>query len=105
MTAEPAEDYTQIGLPSRADMPGAYCMQIKLVRHAKNRLRLPQRRHAVNEDDVLRAVSSPAVVTESVGARRNHWLRLGERWLRVTVKLEDAVMLVVTVTLRRKGPV
>ncbi len=49
-------------------------------------------------------VRAPERVTDSILGRRNYWGRYGESYLRVTIAEEEEALVVVTVTIRRKGP-
>jgi len=46
----------------------------------------------------------PDTITASIASRTNLWKQLPDGWLRVTVKVEAAGTLVVTITRRKRGP-
>jgi hypothetical protein len=50
------------------------------------------------------AIEAPNRVTPNIHARTNAWKQLGDRWLRATYTTEAGDVVVVTITLRRRGP-
>lgn len=73
---------------------------VRLTRHARNRLRLWH----LADDVIIDAIASPDIVTPSVRGRGNAWKLSDGRWIRVTFIDEGAEIVVVTVTIRRRGP-
>ncbi len=72
----------------------------RLTRHAKNRLR----RWDIQEAQIAEALNRPEKKTEGRVGRFHAWTRAEARWLRVTYVAEPAGLVVITVTLRRRGP-
>ncbi len=75
-------------------------MDVVLSRHAKNRMRMWD----VSLADVLGAIDAPDVQTPSRHGRQSAWHYSRGRWLRVTYIDEAEIRVVVTVTVRRRGP-
>lgn len=79
-------------------------MQIKWIRHAKNRLRSLKAYEGLTENDVLKAIKAPVAITPSIHGRKNLWQPFRNKWLRITVIMEESAITIITVTVRRKGP-
>lgn len=73
---------------------------IRLTRHARNRMRLWQ----LTETEVTEALRHPEQVTPSSHGQRHAWKQTAQGWLRVTYAEEDETFIVITVTVRRRGP-
>ncbi len=73
---------------------------IHLTRHARNRMRLWH----LTEADVTRVLTQPDRVTPSRHERQHAWQQTASGCLRVTYAEEGGIRVVVTVTVRRRGP-
>jgi hypothetical protein len=94
--ADPA--HTGRVYPKRS-INGEVCM-IRFTRHARNRMRLWRLTEAV----VTEALRQPDQVTPSSQGQRHAWKQHAAGWLRVTYSQEDQTLMVITVTVRRRGP-
>lgn len=74
--------------------------QLYFVRHARNRLRYWK----LTRSDVEHALSEPDRVTPSKSGRFNAWKRTEYGWLRITYIDEVDRRVIITVTVRDKGP-
>jgi hypothetical protein len=70
------------------------------TRHARNKMRW----YRVSLEDVKRCIDVPEVKTVGSSGKINCWTKLGKNFLRVTVTEEGNRLIVITVTIRRKGP-
>jgi hypothetical protein len=70
------------------------------IRHARNKVR----RWQIPLDDIEQSIMHPDATRQSVGDRVNYWRRWRDAWLRVTILEESDRTVVITVTLRGKGP-
>jgi len=70
---------------------------VRFTRHARNRMRW----YAVSQEA---AVRSPDATTAGNGQRVNYWRRLDASFLRVTAVEEIESIVIITVTLRSRGP-
>jgi hypothetical protein len=73
---------------------------IRLTRHARNRMRL----YHVTPAEVTNALRQPDGVTPSSSGAQHAWKQIPRGWLRVTSIQEGQYTLVITVTVRRRGP-
>jgi hypothetical protein len=73
--------------------------RIKYTRHARNRMR----RHRISEIEVESAMRSPEHLTSSIEGRMNAWVKLPDRFLRVTYKEENGELAVITAVKKKKG--
>jgi Domain of unknown function (DUF4258) len=73
---------------------------IRFTRHARNRMRLWR----LTEAEVTEALRTPDQVTPSSHGERHAWKQTARGWLRVTSVQEDETFVVITVTVRRRGP-
>src|ERR671923_2490014 len=89
-----------MSLPADGGM-GDYGMPtIRYTRHARNRMRLWH----LTEADVMELLTQPDCVTPSRQGREHVWKQPHGGWLRVTSIQEGQTTVVVTVTVRRRGP-
>ncbi len=65
---------------------------LKFTRHAKNRMRL----HKIKESEVESAINKPDFIESSSEGKLNAWLKVPEKYLRVTYKQESDKILVIT---------
>jgi hypothetical protein len=70
------------------------------IRHARNKLR----RWHIPLEDIEQVILHPDATRQSIGNRVNYWRRWGDAWLRVTTVEEPVRMVVITVTIKKKGP-
>jgi Domain of unknown function (DUF4258) len=73
---------------------------IRFTRHARNRMRLYQ----LTEADVTGALRQPDRVTPTSHGEQHAWKHIPRGWLRVTSVEENQILIVITVTVRRRGP-
>lgn len=71
-----------------------------ITRHARNKMRW----FKVSLEGIKECVDYPMARTSGTASKLNYWIRSGELFLRVTVAEEADRLVVVTVTVRRKGP-
>ena len=74
-------------------------------RHARNRMR----RNRISREVVSRILTQPVAVTPAREGRSHAWglypvPRTRTEWLTVTFTEEDGVIVIITVTPRRRGP-
>jgi hypothetical protein len=50
------------------------------------------------------AIRTPDTVSPSVRSRSNAWKHIGDHWIRITFLDDGAAVVVITVTVRRRGP-
>jgi Domain of unknown function (DUF4258) len=95
LTPEEAEHTLKIcqGWKSEAAM-------IRFTRHARNRMRM----YHLTEAEVSDALRQPECVTPTRYGERHAWRHIPRGWLRVTFVKEDQTTIVITVTVRRRGP-
>jgi hypothetical protein len=72
---------------------------IRYTRHAKNRMRL----HKVPESEVESAIGQPAYSEPSGEDRINAWTGGSGKFLRVTYKDEENMLLVISAVRKKKG--
>ena len=72
---------------------------IKYTRHAKNRMRW----HRITEIEVESAIKAPEFLEPSVENRLNVWVRISNKFLRVTYKEEGDRILVISAVKKNKG--
>jgi hypothetical protein len=58
----------------------------------------------IAEDQVAAIIAEPDATTPGVRGRTNAWKRHGDEWIRVTYIPDGGVIVVVTVTPKRRGP-
>jgi hypothetical protein len=73
---------------------------IRFTRHARNRVRL----YHLTEADVSDALRQPDGVTPSSHGEQHAWKHTSRGWLRVTHVKEGQTTIIITVTVRRRGP-
>jgi len=73
---------------------------VGFTRHARNRLRF----YRLSQDAAVEVLNAPGQVTPRYHGRMNAWKRMPGGWLRITYIDEGEVRVVVTVTLRPRGP-
>jgi len=73
---------------------------IRFTRHARNRMRL----YDLTEIDVTEALSQPDRLTPTSHGEQHAWQHIPRGWLRVTYVEEHQTVVVITVTVRRRGP-
>lgn len=73
---------------------------IRFTRHARNRMRL----YRLTEAEVSDALRQPDHATPTSHGEQHAWKQTPRGWLRVTSTQEGQVTLVITVTIRRRGP-
>lgn len=73
---------------------------IHFSRHSRNRMRFWR----VTQNDVIAVLNDPDQVTPSRKGRQNAWKRTVKQWMRVTYISEGARTVVVTVTIKPRGP-
>jgi hypothetical protein len=71
---------------------------LKYTRYAKNRMRL----HRVSEAEVESAIQKPEYLEPSVEGRLNAWMKVNEKFLRVTYREERDKILVITAVKKQK---
>lgn len=76
-------------------------LPLHFVRHARNRLRYWKLSH----EEIEKALSEPDKITPSRSGRSNAWKLVDAGWLRVTFIDEVDRRVIITVTVRDKGPV
>ena len=69
-------------------------------RHARRRLQLAR----LTPADAMTAYEQATTIRESIKGRWNAWAQIGGRWLRVTYRPEGDRIVIITVTVRRRGP-
>ena len=81
-------------------------VSLYFIRHARNRLRQQLKRFRVDEVDVRTVLDAPQFdePDERHAGRRNAWGKRGSLWIRVTYVREPQRTVVITLTVRRKGP-
>jgi len=62
------------------------------------------RRDRIPEADAIRAIEDPDHVESEIRDRVNAWKRTGAGWLKVTYVVENETTVIITVTLKGKGP-
>lgn len=72
-------------------------MRIKYTRHAKNRMRL----YEIPENDVEKTLEDPEFIEQTIENRNNAWKKIGDKYLRVTFKQEDK-MIIISVTPKKR---
>jgi hypothetical protein len=73
---------------------------IRFTRHARNRMRM----HHLTEAEVSDALCQSDGVTPTRHGEQHAWKHIPRGWLRVTFIKEDQTTIVITVTVRRRGP-
>ena len=73
---------------------------LRFTRHARNRMRL----YRLTQAEVTDALHQPDRVTPTSHGEKHVWKQLPRGWLRVTYSEEGLVTVVMTVTVRRRGP-
>ncbi len=73
---------------------------IRLTRHARNRMRW----HEISEELIEQTVRLPEWEESSVAGRVNRWKRVGDRFLRVTCRVEPGRIVVISGVFKRKAP-
>ncbi len=58
----------------------------------------------IREQDIAACLSSLEFTESASGGKKNAWLKVGEKFLRVTYRQEARRTVVITAVLRRKGP-
>jgi hypothetical protein len=69
------------------------------TRHAKNRMRW----HRIIETEVESALKAPEFLETSVENRLNAWVKISDKFLRVTYKEEGDRLLVISSVKKNKG--
>jgi len=72
--------------------------ELRYTRHAKNRMRW----HKITESEVESAIQHPDSVEPSMAGKVNVWIKTSDKFLRVTYKETDKI-LVITAVKKRKG--
>ncbi|MBI5750107.1 MAG: DUF4258 domain-containing protein [Nitrospinae bacterium] len=72
---------------------------IKYTRHAKNRMRW----HKITENEVESAIQKPEFLEPSVEHRLNAWIKISDKFLRVTYKEEGDKFIIITAVKKKKG--
>jgi hypothetical protein len=72
----------------------------RFTRHARNRMRL----YHLTEAEVSDAVRQPDRVTSTCHGEPHAWKPIPRGWLRITCVKADQTTIVITVTVRRRGP-
>ena len=72
---------------------------VKYTRHSKNRMRL----HRIKESEIESAINNPDFIESSSEGKLNVWLKVSEKYLRVTYKQESDKNLVITAVKKKKG--
>ena len=72
--------------------------QIRYDRHAKRRMK----EREVTEEEAEATIKKPEYIETSIKGRKNAYIFINERFLRVTFKEEDDHILVITVTVRKR---
>jgi hypothetical protein len=62
------------------------------------------RKFKIDKDDIIKTIRFPDILQPSVKNRINAWVKKEHRYIRVTYLKEDGRIIVVTVTLKEKGP-
>ena len=73
---------------------------IRFTHHARNRMRM----YHLTEAEVSDALRQPDGVTPTRHGEQHAWKHIPRGWLRVTCVKEDQTTIVITVTVRRRGP-
>lgn len=74
-------------------------------RHAKNRMRwLRGTPDELSEADAIAVVEHPDAVTPTEKGRLNAWKAVSDGWIRVTFRQAGAQTIIVTVTVKDRGP-
>jgi hypothetical protein len=73
--------------------------EIKYTRHAKNRLRW----HKITEAVIESAIIKPDFVESTLEGRLNAWLKLSDKYLRVTYKEILGKVIVISAVKKKKG--
>lgn len=86
----------------RKDVPGVEIRGTmrRFTRHARNRMCL----YHLTEAEVSDALRQPDRVTSTSHGEQHAWKPIPRGWLRVTCVKEDQTTIVITVTVRRRGP-
>jgi hypothetical protein len=71
----------------------------RYTRHARNRMRL----HKISEEEIELAINKPDFTEGSSEGRFNTWMKISEKYLRVTFKQEAERILIITAVKQRKG--
>lgn len=72
---------------------------IKYTRHAKNRMRW----HKITESEVESALKTPEFLEPSVENRLNAWIKIYDKFLRVTYREESDRVLIISAVKKNKG--
>jgi hypothetical protein len=72
---------------------------VRYTRHARNRMRL----HKISEEEIELAINKPDFIEVSSEGRFNAWMKISEKYLRVTFKQEAERILIITAVKQRKG--
>lgn len=62
------------------------------------------RKFKIDKDDILKTIQFPDILQPSVKNRTNAWVKKEHKYIRVTYLKENGRIIVVTVTLKEKGP-
>jgi len=74
-------------------------MKIRYTRHAKNRMRF----HKITEFEVETAINEPDFIEPFIENRSNVWIKVSEKFIRVTFKRESDEVLIITAVKKKKG--
>lgn len=69
------------------------------MRHAKNRMRW----HRIKEEEVETALENPEFLEPSVEGRFNAWIKVSDKFLRVTYRKDTDNFIVVTAVKKKTG--
>jgi len=72
---------------------------IKFPSHAKNRMRWPK----ISEVEGVSAIENPQYIESSIEGRINAWIKISEKFLRVTYKKEVDKILIISAVKKKKG--
>lgn len=72
---------------------------IKYTRHAKNRMRC----HQITNTEIESAVNNPDFMEVISEGRVNAWMKVSEKYIRVTYKKESDKIYVITAVKKKKG--
>ena len=73
---------------------------LRFTRHARNRMR----RDRIESELVKACLDVPDATTATTKGRTNYWRKHNMEYLRVTAIQEADTFVIISVTLRRKGP-
>jgi hypothetical protein len=73
--------------------------EIKYTRHAKNRLRWRK----ITEAEIESAINQPDFFEPTLEGRLNAWLKLSDKYLRVTYREVSGKIMVISAVKKKKG--